>query len=226
METVVFSLGGSLIYPDGVDVSFLKRVKDFILELTEEGYRIVIVTGGGAICREYNNAAKSLANPGDSDLDWMGIAATKLNAELVRIMFGEEAYENIVKDPATVVETDKSIIVASGYKPGNSSDKMAVMLAEKFKAGSVISMTNVDRVYDSDPKENPQAEELKEVTWNELLQITGEEWEPGKNVPFDPAASKLAKKNDLKVVILNGQKLDNLNNYFLGREFTGTVIRG
>lgn len=225
MKTIVFSLGGSLIVPDKINVDFLKSFKNLVLDLVRKDYRAVIVTGGGSICRKYNDSAKELGEASDEDLDRMGIAATKLNAELIRIMFGDYAHEMVLKNPTKEIETDKRIIVASGYKPGNSSDKVAVMLAHKFSADNVINMTNIERVYDSDPKTNRNARALDEVSWDEFLQITGDEWSPGKNVPFDPVASKLARDNCINVVILRGSNLDNLREYLLGNSFTGTIIK-
>ncbi|MFW6450458.1 MAG: UMP kinase [Nanoarchaeota archaeon] len=222
MKTIVFSLGGSLIVPGKIDTDFLKKFRKFVRRL--DGYRVIIVTGGGALCRKYNDAAKTICSPTDYELDKMGIAATKINAELVRLLFEEEAYENIVSDPTKEIHTDKRIIVASGYKPGNSSDKVAVMLGIKFNAESVVNMTNIDVVYDSDPKENPGASPLDNVSWEEFLEITGTEWKPGKNVPFDPVASQLAKENNISVVIINGKDLENLENCINGKDFKGTLI--
>ncbi len=224
-STKVFSLGGSLIVPDDIDTLYLKKFKEMILNYISDGNRVVIVCGGGKICRRYNDAAKELTDPDDTELDKMGIAATKLNAELVRILLKEHAHEYVVKDPTKKIETDKSIIVASGYKPGNSSDKVAVMLAQLFNATDVINMTNIDMVYDSDPKKNPGAKPRKEINASDFLEIIGEKWEPGKNVPFDPVASRLAMESGIDVVILNGKNLQNLSNYLDNKEFTGSIIK-
>ncbi len=225
MKTVVFSLGGSLIVPDDIDSDFLISFRKMIMDFISDGNRAVIVCGGGMLCRRYNDAAKKISDIKDEDLDWMGIAATKLNAELVRCIFSDVAHHEVIKDPGEPIDTDKPIVIGAGFRPGNSSDKVAVMLADQFKADTVINMTNISQVYTDDPKVNPDAEPVDDLSWDDFLGIIGEEWVPGRNVPFDPVASKLAKEKDITVIILSGNDLDNLKEMIAGRKFTGTRIR-
>ncbi len=224
MRTTVLSLGGSLIVPDEIDTGFLKRFRELVLELAGRGDRLVICCGGGKICRRYLSAAAEISEISHDDGDWIGIQSTKLNAELVRSVFSGNAYGKVVAHPSEKIDTDKRIIIGAGFEPGHSSDMGAVLLAENFGAGTVINMSNVDMVYDSDPKDNPGAEPIRETTWDAFLEIIGEEWEPGRNTPFDPVASKKAQRLGLRVIILNGRKLDNLRSCIEGKEFTGTTI--
>lgn len=225
-ETIVISLGGSLVCPGELDADFLKQFKDIILQQLQDNLRIILITGGGKICRKYNEVAKEL-NPHitSDDLDAMGIRATKLNAELVRLMFNDLAYFKVIDYPEEKVTDDKPIIIAGGWKPGASSDNMAVNLAKVYNANKLINLTNIDYVYDKDPKKFPDAKPLKNISWSDFRQLVGNVWDPGLNAPFDPIASQLAEKLQLEVVILNGKKLENLNNYLNGQEFIGTVIK-
>ncbi|MFW6013804.1 MAG: UMP kinase [Nanoarchaeota archaeon] len=224
-STNVYSLGGSLIVPDNINADFLKSFKNFILSRLEKGEKAIVVCGGGKICRYYNKAAKEVATPTDEELDWLGIALTKVNAELVRVMFSDYAYEEIITNPEININTEKKVIIASGYKPGNSTDKVAVMLAKKFNASRVINMTNIDMVYDSDPKENANAKPIDEISTNEFLKLVGSVWQPGKNAPFDPVATRLAQEYKTSVVILNGKNIDNLNKFLNGEKFKGTMLK-
>jgi uridylate kinase len=228
VQTTVLSLGGSLIVPDSIDTLFLKEFRKLVLDYTEDGKdksrRLVIVTGGGKTCRIYNEAAEKIAKIKNDDLDWLGISATKLNAELIRCILSDYAYDKVATDPTVEIKTDKCIIIASGYTSGYSSDKVAVMQAKNFGAKTVINMTNVDRVYDSDPRKNKNAKAFDKLSWKEFLSIIGEEWIPGKNVPFDPVASRLAMDNSIKTIILNGKDLGNLRKCLDGKSFAGTVI--
>jgi len=225
-NTVVISLGGSLIFPHEINVDFLKQFKKVIIDYIKKGHKVVLVTGGGSICRMYQKAAIKLNESVVSkELDWMGIKATKVNAELVRIMFGDLAYYKVLDRPDEKLdEQDKLIIVAGGWKPGASSDNMAVNLAKKFKTKKVINLSNIDYVYDRDPKKYADAKKIKLISWSDFLKIVGAKWEPGANLPFDPIASQLAQKLKLEVVILNGKKLKNLANYLNNQKFIGTKI--
>ena len=89
LKTIVLSLGGSVIVPEEVDVPFVSMFKRVVLGL--EHMRFVIICGGGRICRKYQNAAREMGVASKRDLDWIGIRATRLNAELIRAGFGSEA---------------------------------------------------------------------------------------------------------------------------------------
>lgn len=224
MKTIVVSLGGSLIVPDGIDVGFLKNFRNLVLGFIKKNNKIIIVCGGGSVNRKYNAAAKEIRRINDNDLDWLGIACTKLNAELVRCIFSEDAYEKVVNNPTEKIKTNKNVIVASGWKPGWSSDYDAVLLAKNFGSNTLINLTNIDYVYDKDPAKFPDARPMTEIKWKDYRKIVGDKWIPRLNAPFDPVASKEAEKLKLKVMIANGKNLDNLKNIFDEKKFIGTLI--
>lgn len=222
MKTAVISLGGSLIVPDNIDISFLKKFRKIIINFAREN-RIIVVAGGGKINREYNKAARKIAKIDNKDLDWLGIAATKMNAELLRVLFSKHAYEKVVDNPKAKIKTGKKIIIGSGSVPGFSSDLDAVLLAKNFGAKKVINMTNVDYVYDKDPKYG-NAKKFREIRWKDYMNIIGKKWKPRLSTPFDPVASKKAKQLGIKAVII-GKNLENLKKVLHGKKFRGTTIK-
>lgn len=225
-KTLILSLGGSLIVPEGkVETKFLKGFRSLVLKLLKNGYRMVIITGGGGVNRHYNQSAKEITGIKDVDLDWLGIAVSKLNGELVRVIFSQQAHASVIDNPHTRVKTNRNIIVASGWKPGCSTDKDAVFWAKNLRAKEVINLSNIDYVYDKDPRKYKDAKPIKEIKWKDFSKIVGTKWSPRTSAPFDPVASLLAKKIGLKVVILNGKNLKNLENYLKGRKFRGTIIK-
>ena len=224
-KTLVMSLGGSLIAPVGIDVDFLKNFKKIIINYTNKGNRVILICGGGNTCRDYQKAAK-IVNPKirNRDLDWIGIASTKLNAELISGIFGELAYESILDNPSKFIKTNRKIIVGAGYLPGSSSDKDAVLAAKTFGAKTVVNLSNIKYVYDKDPKRFKDAIPKKSMSWSEFLKIVGNKWVPGAHVPFDPIASKLAYRSGIGLVVMKGTDLDNLKNFLAGKHFDGTMI--
>jgi len=223
MKTLILSLGGSIIVPDKPDYFFLREFKNFVIEHLKN-YRFVIVCGGGKTNSYYNYAASRISNVNDIDLDWIGIMASRLNAELVRSIFGDLAYEKVVYDPTKKVDTDKKIIIAAGYKPGCSTDYDAVLLAEHFDSSKIINLTNTEYVYDKDPRTNPDAQKLFNVSWKDYRKIVGNKWSPRLNSPFDPIASKLAQEKKYSVAILKGTDLKNLRDFIEDKTFKGTII--
>ena len=224
MQTTIISVGGSMIIPEEINIDFLKELKQITLDHIKNNNRVILVCGGGKIARDYIEASRKLAKVSDINADLVGIAATKLNAELVRVIFEDTAYEKVVFNPTKNIDTNKKIIIASGWEPGCSTDTDAVLLAKNFNANTIINMTNIDYVYNKDPKKHKDATPLKNISWEDFQKIVGEEWSPGLNMPFDPIATKHAKELNLKVIILNGNNLEDLKNYLEQKEFKGTII--
>ncbi|MSU44936.1 UMP kinase [Candidatus Nomurabacteria bacterium] len=223
-EIIIISLGGSLIVPDQIDTEFLKDFKNLIISQIKQGKKFVITTGGGKICRRYQNIAKELAITSDEDLDWIGIAALKLNAELVRVMFEEYAHNEVISNLTSKFSLEKPIIVGSAYEPGHSTDYDAVLGAKTVGAKKIINISNIDYVYDSDPKINPNAKRIDKISWSDFRKIIPKGWTSGLNSPFDPTASEMAEQEGIEVIIINGKPIENLAKCLNGEKFIGTVI--
>ncbi|MES2023810.1 MAG: UMP kinase [Patescibacteria group bacterium] len=223
-ETIIISLGGSLIIPEEIDTGFLKDFKNLILSQVQKGKKFVIITGGGKICRKYQNVAKELSNPSNVDLDWIGIASLKLNAELLRVIFGDVAYEKVIADLHQNLNLGKPIIIGSACEPGQSTDLDAVLAAVSTGAKKVINLSNIDYAYDKDPNKFPDAKKIEKISWQEYRKLIPSEWNPGLSSPFDPIASKLAEEDKMQVMILNGKNISNLERCLNGEDFLGTVI--
>jgi uridylate kinase len=220
-KILVISLGGSVIVPKEIDLAFLKRFKDFIFKNKDK--KFVIVCGGGYTNKIYNEAARKLSKVSNEDLDWIGIKATMLNAELVRSMFSKIAYEKFI-EPIKKIKTNKRIIICSGWKPGWSSDYDAVLLAKNFGAKVVVNLSNIDYIYDKDPKKFKNAKPLKSLTWKNYKQLVASKWIPRLNTPFDPIASRLAEKWGMEVAVMRGTDLNNFQKFLNGKKFKGTMI--
>lgn len=227
----VLSVGGSIVAPDTPDVAFIVKfassMKKYLAEDTSR--KLILVVGGGGLARSYINAYKEVASSFGSAIlpdtaDMVGIMATRLNAELIRATFAELCPSPVVYDPTTVEDFDGSVLVAAGWKPGFSTDTDAVILAERFKASMVVNLSNITKVYTSDPKENPDATPIDSISWDDFIKMVGTEWTAGKNLPFDPIASQRARDAKIKVVCANGKDIPNIENILQGKAFTGTII--
>src|SRR3989344_5343427 len=223
MQTIILSLGGSLIAPEKIDINFLKNFKKTIDKFVKRNYKFVIVCGGGSIARKFQKAASGKKNITSRDLDWLGIYATMINANFVKQVFGEMAESKIIRNPTKKISSDKKIILASGWKPGWSTDYDAVLLAKNLKAKTVINMSNIDYVYDKDPKKHKNARKIRNICWKHYRNLIGKKWTAGLNAPFDPIAAKEAEKSGIKVIII-GKDLRNFENLLNDSKFNGTVI--
>lgn len=228
-KTIVLSVGGSLIVPshgDGTpDSNFLKELQTFTKRGIESGRRFVYIAGGGKTARNYQETLKELVHTDAEDLDWIGIHSTRLNGQLLKIALKEFTEEVLVMNPDTLPETDKPVIVASGYRPGASTDLRAVQIANNLGSKCVINLSNIDYAYTADPRTDPSAEKIEEISWDDFLKLIPEEWDPGLSSPFDPIASREAKKAGMDVAIINGNKLEEIEKFLSGEKFIGSVIR-
>lgn len=221
---IVISVGGSLIVPEKIDISFLRAFQKLILKYVKKGKRFIIISGGGRTARNYQKAANILTKLIREDIDWLGIHATRINAHLLKAIFYKQAHPKIIKNPLEKVRFKEKILIAAGWKPGFSTDYDAVMLAKNVKTKILVNLTNVDFVYDKNPKEFKDAKPYKLISWKKFRTFLPRKWRPGLSTPFDPIASKEAEKIRLEVAVINGKKLKRLENYLDGKDFIGTVI--
>ncbi len=223
-ERIVVSVGGSLIVPDGIDTDFLTRFKTLILEKVQKGFTFSIIAGGGKTARRYQDAANAVTPLSRQDLDWIGIHATRLNAQLLRNIFVGYAHQQVVKNPTIDVDAEEPIIIAAGWQPGCSTDYDAVLIARNQGATRLVNLSNIDYVYTADPRKDPAAKKIEKISWADFRKVIPEEWDPGLSSPFDPIAAKEAETIGLEVAIINGAKLEEFSNYLDDKPFVGTII--
>jgi len=224
-KTYVISIGGSLIAPrQGIDWRFLKTFRALILEEIKAGHKFFLIAGGGITARNYAAAASRVVKIDQEDLDWLGIHATRLNAHLLRTVFRGQANPEIIKNPTIKLQSRKKIIVASGWKPGWSTDYVATIIARQYGVKTIVNLSNIDYVYDKDPRKYKEAKIKTRMAWPEFRKLVGNKWSPGLNAPFDPVAARQSAELGLEVIIM-GKDMKNLKNYLDGKKFKGTVIR-
>ena len=227
-KTVIISLGGSLIVPEEIDWKFVKKFKALIEEQIKNGFKFILITGGGKTARKYIDAATRIDNITDDDKDWIGIHATRMNGHFIRTIFRDHAHPKINTNPHDLEDFynfKEDILVAAGWRPGFSTDFDAVLLAKYLGIKTLINLSNIDYVCDKDPRKFPDCKKIHEISWTEFRKMVGDKWDPGMNAPFDPIASKEAQEIGLEVAIMNGKNLPNLKKYFEGKKAKGTIIK-
>lgn len=228
-QRIIISVGGSLIVPnEGLNIPFLTKFNKFIrAQLAKEPNRqFFLVVGGGATARLYSNAGREVVGHEltHNDLDWIGLHATRLNAHLIRTIFRDIAHSYIIKNYDIIRKAKEPVVVAGGWKPGWSTDYCATLLAEDYRVDTVINLSNITQLYDKDPNKFSDAKPIDRISWKDFRKLIGDKWSPGMHAPFDPIAAKKADASGVKVVIMAGNDFKNLNAYFSGKKFVGTVI--
>ncbi len=218
---LVYSLGGSILA--GRDPSSLRDYANALLDLAKE-HKIYVVVGGGKIAREYIEKARALG-ASEAFCDQIGIEATRLNAALLVAALGDAAPESIPCTYSEAAESCRKIVVMGGVSPGQTTDAVSAILAERVHADRLIIATSVEGVYTADPEIDPSAKKLSTMTQKELVHLAMQtEMKAGSRSPVDPLAAKIIERSSIPTAIVHGRNIENLRKGALGGH-KGTEIR-
>ena len=227
-KIIIISFGGSIINPGKINIKLLKDFRRFILKWVRRGKIFIIVAGGGAPARDYQKAGNMVIKLSDEDKDWIGIHATRLNAHLLRTIFSKDAdpvvIDSHLKSKARKKNLRYKVAIASGWRPGWSTDYIGLQLAEDFRVGEAVIAGNISYVYTTDPNKNKKAKTIHNLTWKKYRKMIPAKWTPGFHSPVDPIGAKLADEKKLKAIIVSGTDFKNLDKLLAGKNFKGTII--
>ena len=213
----------------GIDPKNIERVAREIAESHSEGYQIGVVVGGGNIFRGVSNAAEGMDR---ASADYMGMLATVINALALRESLDQQGIPSRVQTAISIqqvaepyirlrairhLEKGRVVILAGGTgNPFFTTDTTAALRAAEIGAGMVLKATKVDGVYSSDPKQDPNAELLTEVSYLDVISR-------GLRV-MDSTAITMCMDNKLPIRVFNQTVPGNIPRAVRG-ESIGTLVR-
>lgn len=222
-DKVVVSIGGSILVPGINDSEFISKLAS-MLKGVQDDVQIAVVCGGGKTARYYADIAKDLG--GDTYAqDIVGIGATRLNAQLLALALGDMP-DTVPSDPEEVARASApgKIVVMGGTVPGHTTDAVSAMVAKAIGADRIVNATSVDGVYTDDPRKNPDAKKITDMTIAELGDIVYKEHGASRSSVFDPLGIRIAKENRIDILIVDGRNLDELRNAIVGEPIDGTFV--
>ncbi len=222
-KIIVIKLSGSVFNFKTTSKS-LKEYAQLLLDIQVK-VQPVVVSGGGIIARHYVNLARSLGSD-ESSLDEMGIEISRLNAMLLSAALGDSVYPVIPSnlEEISIACQSGKIVVSGGLHPGQSTNATAALICEKIKADRFLNSTDVDGIYDSDPKVSPKAKLFKEISIKKCLQLLNtESTQAGNYDLLDIVAMKVIERSKISTwVIKSDPKI--IRNLILKNSQTGTKI--
>jgi len=222
-KKLVIKLSGSVFNFKTTSKS-LKEYAQLLLDIQAK-VQPVVVSGGGIIARHYVNLARSLGSD-ESSLDEMGIEISRLNAMLLSAALGDSVYPVIPSnlEEISIACQSGKILVSGGLHPGQSTNATAALICEKIKADRFLNATDVDGIYDSDPKKSPKAKLFKELSIKKCLQLLNtESTQAGNYDLLDIVAMKIIERSKISTwVIKSDPKI--IRNLILKNSQTGTKI--
>ncbi len=231
-KRVLLKLSGESLAGDrdfGIDFSVVDALTDEIKEVYQLGVALGLVNGGGNIIRGTVASQQGLDRV---SADYMGMLATVINALAVQDILERKGIETRVMTAIRMEELaepyirrraqrhmDKGRVVIFAGGTGNpyfSTDTAAVLRALEIEAEVLIKATNVDGVYTADPKLDPKAEFIPELTYQEALV-------KGLKV-MDANAFGLCQENGLPIVVMNVNNRGAIARVLQG-ERVGTIVQ-
>ncbi len=213
----------------GIDFAVIDRLTDELKQVAKTGVQLGLVVGGGNIVRGATASDKGMDRV---SADYMGMLATVINALALqdilekkgldtRVMSAirmEELAEPYIRRRAVRhLEKGRIVIFAGGTgNPYFSTDTAAVLRALEIEARVILKATNVDGIYTADPKKDPKARFLAELTFQEAL-VNG-------YAVMDANAFGLCKENRLPIVVFNINQPGATARVLAG-ERVGTIVQ-
>ncbi len=224
--SVVVKLGGHLISGERIEAARIKEYAEIFARINRSGTRLVVVTGGGDVAREYRDAAVEL---GGSQVfrDELGVAASRINARLLICALGERAYPAVPTSTQQIREFASSgkIVVSGGLQPAQSTVAVSALAAESVGAERLVLASDVEGVYSKDPKKHPDARFLEEMTLKQLEEIILSQPQlPGEYKLFDLLSVRILQRSKIPCLVVDGRVSSNVEKALVGQK-VGTIIK-
>ena len=223
---VVIKLSGSIFNITNTNAKeSLTRYAKMLIDISDKS-QPVVVTGGGEIARRYINIARNLGSD-EANLDIIGIEVSRLNAKLLIVALGDQAYSQVPKnlEEVAIAAASGKIVIAGGLHPGQSTNATSALIAETVKASKFLNATDVDGIYDSDPKTNRDAKLFKKITIKDCMEILGSGSSmAGAYELIDIVALKVIERSKIPTRVLRSNvynikhAINNNNKYNVGTE--------
>lgn len=218
-KSFVLKVGGSILYDHLLNINFdlLKRVKDWYWDAKKSYDTIVLVTGGGGLSRSMEEKITGTIG-GEENFHNIAMSLTQTNATMLAAYLEDEeifvpkklgdAYEFLNKE-------ESKYMVSGGLKVGWSTDMDAAVFADILDSGRVHKVSNIDFIYDKDPKEFFEAKPIRDMTWDEYFKmfdiVNGQEHTPNDHIPVDVQCSQFCARKDISFHISGGKLLIELD---------------
>lgn len=223
---LVLKLSGHLISSgDRIDHRLMAEYARLLRELYEGKGKWVVVVGGGEVARRYVEAAR-LLGADEVMCDEVATMITRANARLMAACLGDAAHQRIPTSTEELRElaVEGKIVVMGGLQPGQSTIAVAALAASIIRAERLIVTTDVDGIYTSDPKVDPNARPLPQVSLSQLSRMVAElPQTAGKYPLIDNLAIAVLQRSGIPCIYLNGRKLEDVKRAIMG-ERVGTLV--
>lgn len=223
MRSIVVKISGRLLNPPRLE--YFRALRDSVIEARSYA-RLAIVCGGGPMARSYIDVLRALNVP-EAFLDIMGIEVSRVNALALALTLLPYTPPRVIRDIGEAVEVVMSGLtpVLGGLQPGQSTNAVAVELAEALRADLVINMLyGIDGIY-IPPPGLEGSRRVDRVTYGELEELIKRYPQlAGTYELFDNVALRIAERSKVKVLFVDGSDPKIIAKVARGEEVNGTLL--
>jgi uridylate kinase len=223
---VVVSVGGSVLLTGTNDTSYIEELAALLRDIGRTT-PLVVTTGGGRTAREYIRLGRELGLT-EVELDEIGIEVTRLHARLLAARIGPPAPAHPPTTIALAVHElhRSSPVILGGTEPGHTTDGVAALLAVRLRAARLVNATDVNGIYEDDPRQNPRARRISKSSWADFRRrvSAGTTGEAGQNFPFDRLGADTLARADIPLWVVDGRDLRNFGSALRGESFDGSRV--
>jgi uridylate kinase len=217
----VLRIGGSVL-GSPPSAKIVNAYADVITDLNYEGHSVAVIVGGGQVSREYIKSASEMGlSPYQQDT--VAIHASRLNARLVAMKLGGVSSVPTSIDGMLQRLARNRVAVMGGLKPGITTDTVASMVAQRWRADIMVKASDQAGIYTEDPRTNKKAKKLDRITYEKMKQILGGSHHPGIHSIIDPVAVDHLIESRVRLVVLNGTDARGVIKAVHGEKI-GTVV--
>jgi uridylate kinase len=223
---VTIKLSGHVLFPSLGATPDLKGYVTAIKEVKAIGHNPFVVVGGGEPARYYIRLARE-QGADESTCDQVGITVANLNARILISTMGEEACQFV---PRNFDELDRAlstgkVVIMGGLQPGQSTNAVACVLAERSGSKLFINTTTVDGVYSKDPKKDPSAKRYEKISVIELTKILDRlKTRAGEYDLLDPVSLKIIQRSKITTKVIDGRDPKNILRSIMGERLGTTIV--
>ncbi|MDG6902391.1 MAG: UMP kinase [Nitrososphaerota archaeon] len=217
----ILRIGGSVLgSPPSARV--VNAYAEVISDLNHEGHSVGVVVGGGQVSREYIKSASEMGlSPYQQDT--VAIHASRLNARLVAMKLGGVSSVPTSIDGMLQRLARNRVAVMGGLKPGITTDTVAAIVAQRWRADIMVKASDQRGIYTDDPRTNRKAKKLDRITYERMKQILGGTHRPGIHSIVDPVAVDQLMQSRIRLVVLNGSDAKGVVRAIHGEKI-GTLV--
>jgi uridylate kinase len=218
-KEIVLKVGGSILYDHllNINFDFFKKIKDWYWSVKDSYSHIVLVSGGGGLSREMEAKVSEYIKE-KHYIHEIGMSITQTNAIILASYIGDDDIfvPETLGDAYEFLNSEKEgFMVSGGLKVGWSTDMDAAVFSDVLHTQRVYKISNVDFIYDKDPKEFFDARPIRDMKWEEYFNMFSvspeKEHIPNAHIPVDAKCAVFCEKKNINFHVTGGKLLHEID---------------